>query len=64
MPFWPGGLDGIREDSSNGLQDESIRTIPPGFSRGLEFSSGEDDSPMKLEDNESSTRLTPDGSVS
>jgi len=49
VPFWPGGL----EDASSGIPDESegeflaegkgIRTIPPGFSRGLRLPREEDD---------------------
>ena len=50
MPFWPGGL----EDASSGIPEEledeivgegkGIRTIPPGFTRGLRLSGeGEDE---------------------
>ena len=51
VPFWPGGL----EDASSGIPDDQlegellaegkgIRTVPPGFSRGLRLSGeGEDE---------------------
>jgi hypothetical protein len=41
VPFWPGGLDGISEDPVPLLNPQSqmgLRTVPPGFSRGLRFS--------------------------
>ena len=49
MPFWPGGL----EDASSGIPDEledellaegkGIRTIPPGFTRGLRLPGEEEE---------------------
>ncbi len=40
MPFWPGGLDDVLADDLEGKKSESkdvngLRTVPPGFSRGL-----------------------------
>jgi antiviral helicase SKI2 len=49
VPFWPGGL----EDASSGIPEEledelvaegkGIRTIPPGFTRGLRLPGEEED---------------------
>ncbi|KAK7058645.1 Antiviral helicase ski2 [Paramarasmius palmivorus] len=43
VPFWPGGLDDVladpaisaSADSNSGAGKKGLRTIPPGFSRGL-----------------------------
>ena len=39
MPFWPGGFDDIDVVSSDskilGKEAKGLRSIPPGFSRGL-----------------------------
>lgn len=40
MPFWPGGLEDVLADDPEGKKSESrdvkgLRTVPPGFSRGL-----------------------------
>lgn len=41
MPFWPGGLEDPSSGISEELEDElavegkGVRTIPPGFTRGL-----------------------------
>ena len=36
VPFWPGGLDGLSANSSNGKSvSKGLRMVPPGFSRGL-----------------------------
>lgn len=50
MPFWPGGLEdassGIPEELENGsvAKGKGIRTIPPGFTRGLRLpGEGEDE---------------------
>ena len=58
VPFWPGGL----EDPSSGLPDDledelevggkGIRTIPPGFTRGLRLpGEGEDEAGLDGLDN-------------
>lgn len=45
VPFQPGGLDGVLFSSSqSGISEESVkglRTIPPGFSRGLRLAGEE-----------------------
>ena len=49
VPFWPGGLEdassGIPEELEDGLVAErkGIRTIPPGFTRGLRLPGEEED---------------------
>ena len=50
MPFWPGGLEDPSSGLPNDLEDEfevegkGIRTIPPGFTRGLRLpGEGEDE---------------------
>ena len=36
VPFWPGGLDDLSADPSNTKSvSKGLRTVPPGFSRGL-----------------------------
>lgn len=40
MPFWPGGLEDVLADDLEGKKSESgdakgLRTVAPGFSRGL-----------------------------
>jgi antiviral helicase SKI2 len=36
VPFWPGGLDNLSTDPSNSKSvSKGLRTVPPGFSRGL-----------------------------
>ena len=39
MPFWPGGFDDINAVSSDpktlGKEAKGLRSIPPGFQRGL-----------------------------
>lgn len=38
MPFWPGGLDEVLGDLDaigSGESTKGLKTIPPGFSRGL-----------------------------
>ena len=63
VPFWPGGLDDLSADSSNGKSSrKGLRTVPPGFSRGLrlpgEISDDDDllaidrDSPETLDEGE------------
>lgn len=52
MPFWPGGL----EDTSSSVPEElegefvaerkGIRTIPPGFTRGLRLPGEEDEAEL------------------
>lgn len=54
MPFRPGGLEDILVDDSNQksfLNDKGLRTIPPGFVRGLRLpkDSAEDDQVFSLE---------------
>ncbi|KAF8628226.1 hypothetical protein AX15_004008 [Amanita polypyramis BW_CC] len=46
MPFWPGGLEGIPSDVTVGLDDtphQGLKTVPPGFSRGLQSRGEETD---------------------
>lgn len=49
VPFWPGGLEdlrtGIHDELENGLVvgGKGIRTIPPGFTRGLQLSEDEEE---------------------
>lgn len=49
MPFWPGGLEdasaGIPEELEDGVvaEGKGIRTIPPGFTRGLRLPGEEED---------------------
>ena len=42
VPFWPGGLDEVLLTSSSGISNRSkgLRTVPPGFSRGLRIGDG------------------------
>lgn len=36
VPFWPGGLDDLSVDPSNSKSiNKGLRTVPPGFLRGL-----------------------------
>lgn len=41
VPFWPGGLDDVVKDPASIMDlnetSESLRTVPPGMSRGLRF---------------------------
>jgi len=41
VPFWPGGLDDVLSDpalsSDLNTERKGLRTIPPGFQRGLRF---------------------------
>lgn len=41
VPFWPGGLDDVAKDpvpiGDLSEASESLKTIPPGFTRGLRF---------------------------
>ena len=71
MPFWPGGL----EDPSSGIPDEledellagreGIRTIPPGFTRGLRLpGEGEDDAGLDGLDRIQKHSVTGQGMVS
>jgi antiviral helicase SKI2 len=49
VPFWPGGLEDASSRIPEELEDEivgegkGIRTIPPGFTRGLRLSGEEDE---------------------
>lgn len=47
MPFWPGGMDDITNDvpDLDGLVkgEKGLRTIPPGFTRGLRLPGDEVD---------------------
>ena len=39
VPFWPGGLDDLSADPLNSKSfSKGLRTVPPGFSRGLRLS--------------------------
>ena len=35
VPFWPGGLDDLSGTPNSKTVSKGIRTVPPGFSRGL-----------------------------
>lgn len=35
VPFWPGGLDDLSDSSNSKTVSKGLRTVPPGFSRGL-----------------------------
>lgn len=36
VPFWPGGLDGaVITESDASKRTKGLRTVPPGFARGL-----------------------------
>ena len=47
VPFWPGGLDNVLNDvTSTELDDlphQGLKTVPPGFSRGLRLPGDETD---------------------
>jgi antiviral helicase SKI2 len=47
VPFWPGGIDDVLPNTGNGLTandgKKGLRTIPPGFSRGLRLPGDETD---------------------
>ena len=45
VPFWPGGLDNLSADPSNSksVSSKGLRTVPPGFSRGLRLPGEIDD---------------------
>lgn len=54
MPFWPGGLEDVSTDISEESEDgfvaegKGIRTIPPGFTRGLKLpGDGDDESELE-----------------
>lgn len=56
VPFWPGGLDDVLLNSDASLDvteiKKGLRTIPPGFSRGLRLPGDEleDDALLDLDD--------------
>ena len=54
VPFWPGGLDDVLADTGDSLgpDKKGLRTIPPGFSRGLRLPGDEleDDILMELDE--------------
>ena len=59
VPFWPGGLDNLSADPSNSKSvGKGLRTVPPGFSRGLRLP-GEisDDHDLLVIDGESAKTL-------
>ncbi|KAF7970863.1 hypothetical protein HWV62_22674 [Athelia sp. TMB] len=44
VPFWPGGLDDVIVDSENSDKaTKGLRTVPPGFARGLRLPGDEAD---------------------
>jgi antiviral helicase SKI2 len=56
VPFWPGGLDDVLmdpedENNLNG-RHKGLRTVPPGFTRGLRLPGDEsqDDSLVELDE--------------
>lgn len=57
MPFWPGGLEGPSSGIPEELEEElvaegkGIRTIPPGFTRGLRLPGEEDENELDGLDN-------------
>ena len=56
MPFWPGGLDDVLVDPEDGGRlsgrPKGLRTVPPGFARGLRLSDdeGQDETFAALEE--------------
>jgi antiviral helicase SKI2 len=56
LPFWPGGLDGPSENAEEEMGipsgERGLRTVPPGFSRGLRLPEDEiaDDDLLNLEE--------------
>lgn len=56
IPFWPGGLDdiltGLGDGSAADAPKKGLRTIPPGFTRGLRLPDDEveDDSLVSLDE--------------
>ena len=46
MPFWPGGLDEVLRPPSEvdlASSSQTLKRVPPGFSRGLKFEGDEDE---------------------
>ncbi|KAJ7116795.1 antiviral helicase [Mycena crocata] len=50
VPFWPGGLDDAAISASQGSHSKAgLKTIPPGFTRGLRLTDGDDESLLALD---------------
>jgi antiviral helicase SKI2 len=47
IPFWPGGLDDVvvdsKDENNQNKTSKGMRTVPPGFTRGLHFAGEEDE---------------------
>lgn len=68
VPFWPGGLEEVSSeprslDGINQRNRKGLRTIPPGFSRGLRLPGdvGDDEALLSIEDESRRPRRADDG---
>ena len=68
VPFWPGGLEEVSSeppplDGVNQRDRKGLRTIPPGFSRGLRLpgEAGDDEALVSIEDDSGRPRRADDG---
>jgi antiviral helicase SKI2 len=50
VPFWPGGLEDAVISVNVGSSKAGLKTIPPGFTRGLRLAGDADDSLLALDD--------------
>ncbi|KAJ7292904.1 ATP-dependent RNA helicase [Mycena rebaudengoi] len=51
VPFWPGGLEDAVISGSTGPQSKTgLKTVPPGFTRGLRLSGEDDPNLLDLDD--------------
>jgi antiviral helicase SKI2 len=68
VPFWPGGLEDLAADdlSTRGANSKDLKTIPPGFSRGLRFPGEliEDDEISSIDINQTPQSFNDDDEVS
>jgi len=68
VPFWPGGLEDLAVDglSTRVANSKDLKTIPPGFSRGLRFpgESIEDDEITSIDVNQTPQFFNDDDKVS
>ncbi|KAJ7150328.1 ATP-dependent RNA helicase [Mycena filopes] len=49
VPFWPGGLEDAAISGIPGSRSTGLKTIPPGFTRGLRLSEDTDESLLALD---------------
>jgi antiviral helicase SKI2 len=68
VPFWPGGLEEVSSeppplDGINQRNRKGLRTIPPGFSRGLRLPGdvGDNEALLSIEDESGRPRRADDG---